>query len=137
MKWLLRAAFLAALGMGLSVSPAQAGTFGLFTKSFFTKSCIYCNCEKPYNAFTPPGYYVVVPVTAGSPGIMAGPVGNSPFDSVVTSDPNAASPATGGCSSCGTPAATPAPAVAPAEPTHQHFLHRLRDRLIEKKKAAK
>lgn len=86
MRFFLKVALLAGLGLNLLAHSAQAGPFGLFTKSMFCKGYGCCNCERQVNAFTPLGYnpHIHRPVAIGnySPGcascdsqpILSGPL---------------------------------------------------------------
>lgn len=117
MRFPLYAGLVATLGLAWLATPAQAGPFGLFTKSMFAKGCLHCNCDKPYNAFSGPGCNPVMPQAP----FGCGPeVGNGFYGPVVV----------GGCDTCaGGPVqaapAAPAATPAPAAPQKHHLLHGL------------
>jgi len=116
MRFPLYAGLVATLGLAWLATPAQAGPFGLFTKAMFGGGCLHCNCEKPYNAFTPLGY---------NPAIhQAYPAASAPFgcSPMIGNGVLNSTPVVGGCDSC---EGVPAPAAPAAVPRKSHFLHGL------------
>lgn len=86
MKHIVRSLIFAGLALFAVGSTARAGPFGYFTMSMARPGCLYCDCAKPYNAFTPPGYNSAIHQVAPSAQVYPG---------------SGSSVAPSGCAGCG------------------------------------